>query len=80
MILIMGFAAFFNLAVIKLKFESERTADAWADLAILILLGWVMGGSEAGLAMASVASAMFSIFLYFSPPKLDWLDDETENP
>ena len=66
---------FFNLASIKWKLENQRTADAVLDGAVLILLGYVFGGSFSGLAIATVASAIMSVYLLISPPKMDWMDE-----
>ena len=73
-ILFMGIVLAANLAVIKYKYEVLRTADATLDLAMLIALAYVFGGSLNGLIIANVASAAFSIYLFFSPPKMDMFD------
>ena len=76
-IFIMGFATFFNLAIVKWKFEQGRTTDGSLDLAMLIVLGWLFSGSTGGLAMGTVASALFSVYLIFAPPSFDF--DSTED-
>jgi len=73
-VLIMGFAVAFNIIVVKMKFDHGRTADAIADLTMLVILGWLFSGSTGGLAMGAVASAILSVFLFFSPPKMDWME------
>lgn len=72
MIFILGLALFFNIAVIKLKLERERYADATLDGVVLVGLAWFMGGTLNGMILATVASAMFSIYLWISPPQVDW--------
>ncbi len=74
MILIMGFALAYNIIIIKVKFEKRRYSDAWFDLTSLIVLGWLFSGSQGGLAMGSVASAIISTYLFFDPPNFDWID------
>lgn len=74
-ILVMGIVLAANLGVIKYKFERSRTADATLDLAMLIALAYVFGGSLSGLIIANVASAAFSIYLFFSPPRMDWMNE-----
>jgi len=73
-IFVLGIATFFNMFAIKWKLENERFADAGLDGAILIGLGWVFGGSMTGLAIATVASAIFSVYLLISPPNMDWME------
>ena len=77
MIMIMGFALAFNMIVIKMKFEHGRSGDAWFDLGSLVILGWLFSGSVGGLAMGTIASAIISVYLFFSPPKLDWDGDNS---
>ncbi len=74
-IFVLGLATFFNMFAIKWKLENERYADAGLDGAILVGLGYVFGGSITGLAIATVSSAIFSVYLLVSPPKMDWMDE-----
>jgi len=69
-VLIVGIAMFFNFAIIYVKFNNERTTEAFIDLGAFIAIMYVssMGGQGAMYA-GTVASAIFSIFLFFSPPK-----------
>lgn len=68
--LIMGIAAAFNVIVIKWKLENSRVGDATLDGGILILLAWVFGGTLGGMVIATVSSAIVSIYLLAFPPKL----------
>ena len=74
MIILMGIALFFNIFSIKWKLENGRPADAFLDAVVLVVLGWVFGGTLSGLAIATVASGIMSIYLLISPPKMDWID------
>lgn len=67
---IIGFAVFFNFMVIKYKFEKKRYADATLDLILLATISFLFAGSFGGLVVATVASALISIYLIFFPPKL----------
>ena len=69
-ILVFGLATAANLAVIKFKLERYRYADAAVDATMLVLLAYVFGGSIAGLAVATVASAFLSMYLLVSPPDI----------
>ena len=69
-LLLIGIAVAFNMLVIKYKFEKERWADGALDLFLLVVLSFLFMGSYAGLVVATIASAIISIYLYIFPPKL----------
>jgi len=73
-IFVLGLATFFNLFSVKWKLENERFADAALDGAVLVGLGWIFGNTMTGLAIATVASAIFSVYLLVSPPRMDWAE------
>ena len=77
-ILIFGLATAANVAVLKWKLEHYRYADATVDATVLIVLTYIFGGSIAGLAVATVASAFLSMYLLVSPPDilLDRMSDD----
>ena len=68
--IIIGIAVAFNFLVIKVKFERKRYADGILDLALLTIISFLFAGSFGGLVVATVASALISIFLFVFPPKL----------
>jgi len=68
--IIIGIAVAFNFLVIKVKFERKRYADGILDLALLTTISFLFAGSFGGLVVATVASALISIFLFVFPPKL----------
>lgn len=68
--IIIGVAVAFNFLVIKYKFEKKRYADGTLDLLLLATISFLFAGSFGGLVVATVASAIISILLYFFPPKL----------
>lgn len=74
MIILMGIALFFNIFSIKWKLENGRMADASLDAVVLVLLGWIFGGTLSGLAIATVASGIMSIYLLISPPRMEWFE------
>ncbi len=76
-ITLLGIALFFNIFSIKFKLENERYADAILDTTVLILLSWVFGGSISGLMIATVASGIMSVYLLVSPPKMDWIEEDS---
>jgi len=68
--LIIGIATAFNFIVLKMKVEQKRYEDATLDFITLVILSFIFGGSYAGMVVATVASAIISVYLYVSPPKL----------
>lgn len=68
--ILVGVAVFFNIAFIKWKFDRKRYADATLDLILLVLVAILFSGSYAALVVGSIASALVSLYLYVSPPKL----------
>ncbi len=67
---IIGIATAFNCLVIKHKFEKQRWADGTLDAALLVVLSILFMGSFGGLVVATIASAIISVYLYLVPPKL----------
>ena len=71
---IIGIAVAFNFLVIKVKFERKRYADAILDVFLLTVISFLFAGSFGGLVVATVASAIISVYLYLFPPKLPSFD------
>lgn len=69
-VLIVGVAMFFNFATIYVKSNNDRGLEASLDLAAFVAIMYVssMGGQGAMYA-GTIASAIFSVFLFFNPPK-----------
>ena len=68
-LLLIALATAFNLLIIKYKLEHKRYEDGLTDLAILATLTLVFGGSYGGLVVATITSAMISLYFLASPPK-----------
>lgn len=68
LIFAMAIALAFNLLIIYWKFRKERHGDAILDTMALVALATVFGGSTQSLQVATIASAIISIFLWFVPP------------
>ena len=66
--LIIGVATAFNLLIIKHKFETARYEDGIFDLSLLIILASVFANSFGGLVVATISSAIISLYLLASPP------------
>ena len=66
--LIMGIAAAFNILVIFKKVELARYQDAFFDSAFLVILTLIFGSTLGGMMVATVASAIISIYFLFNPP------------
>lgn len=70
LVIIIGVITFFNLVVLKIKFEQERYADLTLDVTAIVVLNMLFGGTLTGMTIAMIASFLISVYLYFFPPKL----------
>lgn len=66
-ILILSLATFFNLVILHTKFKRERYMDMLIDVGVFVMLGAVLGGSVTGFAVATVTSALISLYLLTQP-------------
>ena len=73
-ILIFSIAMFGNIVVIYWKIKRGNAPNALLDFVILAILTYIFGGSTAGLAIATITSALFSIYLFFDPISIDTSD------
>ena len=71
-LIIMALATSFNLMIIKWKFEHERVADAVLDAGLLGILALVFGGTLGGMMIATASSALVSLYLLWSPLRINW--------
>lgn len=69
---LIGLAVFFNIVVLKWKFDKGRYADALLDAVLLGGVMFVFSGTYGALVVGTIASALVSIYLLFSPIKIDW--------
>jgi len=68
-LIIIAFATFLNFGLLKWKFDHGRYADATLDLAILVALSFLFGGTMGGMIIAMISGALMSLYLLVSPPK-----------
>ncbi len=68
LVLIFSIATVLNIIVIYWKLRHDAVASGILDMAILALLAYTFSNSVTGLAIATVSSALFSIYLFFDPP------------
>lgn len=68
--LLIGIATAFNILILKAKLERKRYEDAALDAGVLIGLSIVFGGSYGGLVVATISSAIVSLYLLKNPPHL----------
>lgn len=71
----MGIVTFFNFVILKIKFEAGRWGDLALDLATLVALGYLFGGTVSGMLVAMIASFIMSVYLWFKPPKFFNMDE-----
>ena len=74
-IIIAGFATFFNVAIIYWKIQKGQGSNAALDGAILAGVMWLFHGSLGALVIGTIASSLFSLFLVINPPKEDFFSD-----
>jgi hypothetical protein len=67
---IIGVVVAFNFLVIYAKIRHSRYLDAGLDFILLSVLSVLFGGSYSGLVVATVASAIISLYLLVKPPKI----------
>jgi hypothetical protein len=68
--LLIGVAASFNFLIIFWKVEKHRYMDAGLDAGILIMLNMIFSHSSGGAVIATIASAVASLFLLIKKPTL----------
>ena len=68
--LLIGVAASLNFLVIYWKIEHKRFVDAALDGGILFLLTMMFNQSTGGMVIATIASAVISLFLLIKKPEL----------
>lgn len=73
-ILAMGVCTALNVIVILHKFRKLRIFDATLDLSIMAVLGFMFVGTITGLSIASIASALTSVYLWRYPIKIIDID------
>ena len=61
-------ATVLNIVLLIVKFKRKRYEDALLDTALLVLVFWVLKGSELMLLIGIFSSLCISIYLWFSPP------------
>ena len=62
------FATVFNLVILIVKFKRRRYEDATLDTFLLVIVFWILKGSEMMLLIGIFSSLFVSIYLWFSPP------------
>jgi polyhydroxyalkanoate synthesis regulator protein len=66
----MGIAAAFNVLIIKWKIENNRIGNAFLDGTLLFLLVSFFGDTLGGMVIATISSAIVSVYLLAFPPKM----------
>ena len=61
-------ATVLNIVLLIIKFKRKRYEDALLDTSLLVLVFWVLKGSELMLLIGIFSSLCISIYLWFSPP------------
>ena len=80
LIAIMAVLLAFNLLVIYWKLIHERIPDGLLDLTLLAVIATFFSQSTDTLMIGTGASALISIYLFFSPLKFDDTTTKTQKP
>lgn len=64
-LIFIGFAVFFNIAIILQKLSKQRYIDSLLDMTILAGIIYVFKGSFDALVVGTIASFIMSFYLYF---------------
>lgn len=67
-LLLVSIAVFLNFSLLKWKADRGRWADFTLDIAVLLALAWLFGGTMGGMVIGLCAGAMMSIYLLISSP------------
>lgn len=67
-LLILSIATFFNIVILHWKYKRKRYKDLAIDIAILVTLGSLFGGSIEGLSIATIVSMLISLYLLITVP------------
>ena len=59
------FATVFNLVILIVKFKRRRYEDAILDTCLLVIVFWILKGSEMMLLIGIFSSLFVSIYLLF---------------
>jgi hypothetical protein len=68
-LLIIAFATFFDIMIIKWKWAKKRYEDATFDFLLFVSLIAIFHGSFAGMVVAAATAVMISIYFLISPPQ-----------
>jgi hypothetical protein len=59
-----------DILFVRFKFNRQGFFPAAIDIALLVLINSVIGGTIAGEIIGTVAAFFISIWLWFNPPRL----------
>ena len=68
--LLLGAAMGFNIIIIVIKFKAEQYANGFLDIGVFAILAGLLSGTLGGMVIATISSAIFSLYLLISPVKL----------
>ena len=68
-LIIMAISVATNIIFVKWKIERNRYSDAILDGIIFASLIFIFSKTVSGLSIATLASSIVSVYLFFSPPR-----------
>jgi len=67
LVIALGFAVLFQFIILRIKWNKGKYADAAVDVAMLLLLNLVFGGTILGVVSATAGSTLISLYLIKYP-------------
>lgn len=67
MVVALGFAVLFQFIILRTKFNKGNYADVFVDVAMLVILNVVFGGSVLGVVSATAGATLISLYLMWKP-------------
>lgn len=69
--LLLGIAMGFNVIIVVVKFKSKQYANGFLDIGVFTILTLILGSTLGGMVIATISSAIFSLYLLISPVRFN---------
>lgn len=61
----------FNVIIVVVKFKSKQYANGFLDIGVFTILTLILGSTLGGMVIATISSAIFSLYLLISPVRFN---------
>lgn len=69
--LLLGIAMGFNVIIVVVKFKAKQYANGFLDIGVFTILTLILGSTLGGMVIATISSAIFSLYLLISPVRFN---------